>query len=216
MLLLNYCLTSNHAHIVASESWHGGISGMMQKLEGTFAGYYNERKCRSGAFWEDRYHCTMVEEGEHLLNCIKYVDMNMVRAGAVTHPRYWSWCGFLELVGEKNRYRLLDVDRLFELMGGSDRDKFRQDYRIRIQRAIEEKRLKRDSRWTESIAVGSETYVKRIAEDIKYRRRNLTLEEGEDGAWFVWEPPSPYRVTESRRHGTKDGTVSNAINTGKS
>ena len=36
---------------------------------------------RKGAFWEDRYHATVIEKGEHLLRCIVYIDMNMVRAG---------------------------------------------------------------------------------------------------------------------------------------
>jgi len=37
---------------------------------------YNKRKNRKGAFWEDRYHATVIEKGEHLLRCIVYIDMN--------------------------------------------------------------------------------------------------------------------------------------------
>lgn len=96
--LLNYSLTSNHTHEAVIESRTGGICGMMQKLEGDFAGFYNRRKRRSGSFWEDRYHCTTVEDGEHPWNCIQYVDLNMVRAGVVSHPRDWGWYGFLLIV----------------------------------------------------------------------------------------------------------------------
>jgi len=46
----------------------------------------NERKGRKGAYWEDRYHATAIETGEHLLRCLVYVDLNMVRAGVVKHP----------------------------------------------------------------------------------------------------------------------------------
>ncbi len=59
---------------------------MMQRLQGCFACYYNRRKHHSGAFWEDRYHCNIVEDGVHLWNCIEYIDLNMVRARAVSHP----------------------------------------------------------------------------------------------------------------------------------
>jgi putative transposase len=89
--VLNYCITSNHHHIIAVEHKAMSISRMMQKLEGDFAGYYNRRKQRSGSFWEDRYHCTMIEDGEHFRNCMIYVAMNMVRAGVVAHPRDWLW-----------------------------------------------------------------------------------------------------------------------------
>jgi putative transposase len=106
---------------------------MMQKLEGDFAGSFNQRKHRSGAFWEDRYHCTMVEDGEHLWNCIQYIDLNMVRAGVVPHPHDWPWCGYRELVGDRSRYRLLDIDRLLELLGVPDLETFGAEYRTHIQ-----------------------------------------------------------------------------------
>ena len=118
--LLNYAITSNHIHAIAIESREGGISRMMQTLEGDFGIIYNQRKHRSGAFWGDRYHCTMVEEGAHLWNCVQYIDLNMVRAGVVVHPSEWQWCGFQEIMGVKSRYRLLDIDFLTELLGRSD------------------------------------------------------------------------------------------------
>ena len=36
---------------------------------------YNQRKDRKGAFWEDPYHATAIESGEHLLRCIVYLDV---------------------------------------------------------------------------------------------------------------------------------------------
>jgi hypothetical protein len=37
----------------------------------------------NGAFWQDRYHATAIETGEHLWRCLVYVCLNMVRAGVV-------------------------------------------------------------------------------------------------------------------------------------
>jgi putative transposase len=193
--LLNYCTTSSHSHEIAIESSIGGISRMMQKVEGEFASSYNRRKNRTGAFWRDRYHCTMIEDGDHLWNGVQYLDLNMVRAGVVRHPGAWQWCGFLEIVGDKNRYRLLDLDRLFELLGVRDVESFRIEYRNRIQRAISEERLKRQSFWTESIAVGSRQFVNDISGSIRSRRRSLRIEETGTGAWAIWETVAEYRVT---------------------
>ena len=118
----------------------------------------------------------------------------MVRAGVVSHPRDWSWCGYRELVGEKTRYRLLDVDRLLELLSKPDLGSFRKEYRIRIQSAIAEKRLNREKCWTESIAVGGKGYVEKIAAHIRYERLRPRMEEMEDGSWAVWEPHSCYHA----------------------
>jgi putative transposase len=195
--LLNYCLTSNHTHEIAIESRRGGISRMMQQLEGDFASFYNQRKHRSGSFWEDRYHCTMVEDGEHLWNCIQYIDLNMVRAGVVSHPCEWQWCGYKELIGEKARYRLLDMDRLLELLGKNDIDSFSAEYQSRIRDAIAEKKLNRQKCWTESIAVGGKEYATKIAASIRYERLKPRIEEREDGFWLVWEESSYYHTKQT-------------------
>jgi hypothetical protein len=41
----------------------------------------SKRKRRRNAYWEDRYHATPVESGEHVRRCLVYVDLDMVRAG---------------------------------------------------------------------------------------------------------------------------------------
>ena len=190
--LLNYCITSSHTHDIAIESWECGISRMMQKLEGEFAGFYNWRKDRRGAFWEDRYHCTMIENGEHLWNCIQYIDLNMVRAGVVAHPSEWKWCGYLELLGQKAHHRLLDIDRVLELVGVPDIKSFRLEYMDRIQRAISGNKLSRRGYWTESIAVGGKDFATNIEATLHHRRRKYTIEETEDGSWAVWESGAAY------------------------
>ena len=58
----------------------------MQLVAGRTGHEYNQRKNRKGAYWEDRYHVTTVESGDHLARCIAYIDTNMVRGGVVSHP----------------------------------------------------------------------------------------------------------------------------------
>jgi putative transposase len=189
--LFDYSVTSNHVHLLAQARSPGDISRFMHKLQGQFAAHYNRRKHRSGAFWEERYRATMVESGEHLMNCLRYIDLNMVRAGVVEHPREWRWCGYQELVGGRERYRLLDLGRLQILLGIPDVGMLAQMHAARIVEAIEQKRLRREEIWTESIAVGSELFVRAVAERTK-RRKRLRPEAGRDGTWFVRDPEEAY------------------------
>ena len=108
--LLNYCITSNHTHLLlrVRDQRTESLSRFMQSLEGDFAQAYNLRKKRTGAFWSDRYHTTMIQNGRHLWRCMAYIDLNMVRAGVVDHPSQWEWTGYRELMGERRRNRLLD------------------------------------------------------------------------------------------------------------
>jgi putative transposase len=116
----------------------------------------------------------------------------MVRARMVTHPAGWQWCGYGELLGEKARYRLLDMDKLLELLGINNTITFRTKYAERIQLAITNKELIREKRWTESIAVGSQSYVEKVAESLRYKHRRFVVEDYNDGSCAIWDPPSHY------------------------
>jgi putative transposase len=78
-------------------------------VAGEFARAYNRRKGRTNAFWGDNYHATLVEEGTYLWRCLCYIELNMVRAGVVSHPREWPWAGYHEIMGERKRNRLFDT-----------------------------------------------------------------------------------------------------------
>ena len=75
ILVLAYCVTSNHTHVLVQSEAETAVSDWMQKTEGEFAQRYNRRKRRSGAFWGDRYHCTMIEDGRHLWHCMAYIEV---------------------------------------------------------------------------------------------------------------------------------------------
>jgi len=184
--LFDFCITGNHIHLLGTCKRAGDISRFMQQLEGEFADFYNKRKIRTGSFWGERFHCTMIENNEHLWNCLRYIDLNMVRAGVVAHPNSWPWCGYHEIVGERKRYRLLDICRLVELLGVENRDSLAEFHRQRIDEAIKYQQLKREAVWTESIAVGSKDFLKGIATSNK-RRKKFYISTTVDGISYIKE-----------------------------
>ena len=171
-----YCLTSNHVHLVVHADRAEAVSGLMHLAAGATAKQYNLRKGHLGSLWEHPYQCTVIEDGQHLLNCLCYVDLNMVRAGVVSHPHEWRWCGYDELAGGRQRYRLINEDRLLESMGIGTRQKFRDLYIEAIERRLAEGRLAREPHWTESLAVGSKSFTGDVS--AKYTQRR-TLDVGE-------------------------------------
>ena len=191
--LMGYCITSNHVHVLirVNEGEENTLSRFMHSLEGNFSKYYNRRKARSGAFWGDRYHAVMIDSGEYLLRCLAYIDMNMVRAGVIEHPREWDWCGYNELAGMKKRNRLIDQKAL--LSTGAALADFQQNYLLHIEKLINSRKLAREAYWTESLAVGCPEYVDRMKRRIKNR---LTLEtetiEGETNMRRLREPQELY------------------------
>lgn len=94
-----------------------GRAKSLQLIAGRTGQEFNQRKERKGAFWEDRYHATAVEGNEHLIRCLIYVDLNMVRAGVVKHPVEWEMSGYNEIQNPPDRYGVIERQALQQLCG---------------------------------------------------------------------------------------------------
>jgi putative transposase len=112
--ILNYTVTSNHVHLLVVDGQSAVIPDSLQLVAGKTAQKFNLRKDRKGAFWEDRYHATAVETGEHLARCLVYIDLNMVRNGVVKHPADWAHGGYREIQSPPLRYGLINRSKLIE------------------------------------------------------------------------------------------------------
>jgi hypothetical protein len=55
-----------------------------------FSRYYNRRHNRRGFFWGDRFKSVIVKNGQTLINCLAYIDLNPVRAGIVEKPEEYT------------------------------------------------------------------------------------------------------------------------------
>ena len=178
--LLDYCITSNHVHLLLDTGERMQISGLMRTVAGEFARAYNRRKERMNAFWGDNFHATLVEEGKYLLQCLCYIELNMVWCRRVAHPREWDWLGYPEIMGQRQRYRLLDLDRLCWRLQADSLVEVRNNVEAALRDQIAQEQYKRQPFWTEGLAVGSTGFLERIRPLILSRQETeLIQQDGE-------------------------------------
>jgi putative transposase len=201
--LLDYCLTSNHVHLLIDADDRLQVSGLMRNVAGEFARAYNRRKERMNAFWGDNFHATLVEEGRYLWRCLCYIELNMVRCGVVRHPREWEWVGYHELMGRRRRYRLLDLDRLCWRLGTGAIEEVRQNLEAALAEAIAKGGVRREAMWTESLAIGSAGFVEGIKPLLLSRRETEVVRTAE-GFAVLQESPVPYGQKRGLKSGASD------------
>ncbi len=190
--ILNYAVTSNHIHLLIKDGTQADvIPQTMQLIAGRTGQEYNRRKNRSGAFWEDRYHATAVQVGHHLIQCMVYMDLNMVRAGVVTHPSEWAFNGYNEIQHPRERYSLIDYGSLAELLGMKDMEKLRRACREWTEESLARQVGGRESRWTESIAVGSQAFVEKTKVELGMKATGRKI-MGTDGVYELRESDGSY------------------------
>ena len=89
-----YVLMSNHAHLLVTPLIADGISQMMQSLGRRYVYYINKLYGRSGTLWEGRYKSSLIDSDRYLLTCMRYIELNPVRANMVEHPGEYKWSSY--------------------------------------------------------------------------------------------------------------------------
>ena len=149
-------ITSNHVHLMIWTGQGTAIPLFMQFTQGEFAQQFNLRKKRHGSFWQDRYHATLIQDGNHLSCCLFYLAFKMVRTGAVEHLEKWKHCGYHELIGFRQRYRIVNINRLLKCLRIEDSTQFRDWYVSTIEKKVEEDYHHSESFRSRALAVGDQ------------------------------------------------------------
>jgi putative transposase len=91
--LLAYCLLPNHFHLVLWPYQDGDLSRWMQWLLTSHVRRYHRHYDSSGHVWQGRFKAFPIQQDEHLLTVLRYVERNPVRAKSlpVRKAERWPW-----------------------------------------------------------------------------------------------------------------------------
>ena len=170
--VLNYVVTSNHIHLLVKDTGGAVIPRSLQLIAGRTGQEYNNRKGRKGAYWEDRYHATAIAADRHLFQCLTYIDLNMVRAGVVYHPKHWLHGGYREIQSPPLRYRIIDLPTLMVLCGASSLSDLQQQLRERVAQGIQGEPSRKEEKWSTSIAIGSDRFIEGVKSSLAVKTQH--------------------------------------------
>ena len=89
-----YVLMTNHVHLLVTPMREKGIGDMMQALGRRYVHYVNKTYRRTGTLWEGRYKASLVDSDAYLLTCMRYIELNPIRAEMVAHPGEYKWSSY--------------------------------------------------------------------------------------------------------------------------
>src|SRR5215207_11457447 len=91
MRLLAYCLMPNHFHLVLWPRADGDLSDYMMWLGTAHVRRYHRHYHSSGHVWQGRFKAFPIQEDEHLLLVLRYIERNALRAGLIAKVTGWPW-----------------------------------------------------------------------------------------------------------------------------
>jgi putative transposase len=92
--LFAYCLMTNHFHLLVQPEPGQSISRILQSLTVAHTWRYHKRHRSSGHVWQGRFKGSVIQDDEHLLVVLRYIEANPLRASMVTDPGDYRWSSF--------------------------------------------------------------------------------------------------------------------------
>jgi putative transposase len=121
-----------------------------------------------------------------------YIDLNMVRAGVVSHPKEWPHCGYNEIQKPRQRYTLIDYPKLVSLLQKRDLEDLQTSCREMVEAKLSEGFQFRDSKWSKSIAVGNKAFIEATVKKLGFRATGRKIIGWESKSYELREPAVAY------------------------
>jgi putative transposase len=160
------------------------LSEYVKEIKQGFSRFYNRKHHRKGFFWSERFKSVIVDNGETLINCLAYIDLNPIRAGLVDKPENYRWSSIGYHIRTHNKDNLLSLDFGLAEFGVKNKGERLRYYRKFLYekgniRGLAKERAKdfelsgmdrflhRTRYFTDSGIIGSKVFVDRIYQDFK-------------------------------------------------
>jgi putative transposase len=92
--LHGWVFMTNHVHLLMTPGAENAVSRLMQSLGRRYVGHFNYSYARSGTLFEGRFRSCVVQEDQYFLTCLRYIELNPVRAGMVKDPGDYRWSSY--------------------------------------------------------------------------------------------------------------------------
>lgn len=102
-----YVLMTNHVHLLMTPKDDSGISAVMQSIGRKYVQYINKALRRTGTLFEGRFKASLIQADRYLLACMRYIELNPVRAKMVKLPEDYLWSSYHVNTGLKPRKLLV-------------------------------------------------------------------------------------------------------------
>jgi len=162
-----YVLMTNHVHLLVSSSQKEGISRLMQYIGRFYVPYFNHTYGRSGTLWEGRFKSSLVQEESYLLSCMRYIELNPVRASMIDNAKDYHWSSYMHnAYGKKNS--LITHHQVYESLGKDDKER-RKSYRNLFKHHHNDDINMIRAAWQTGTPLGNDRFKDKIEKTLKQK-----------------------------------------------
>lgn len=89
-----YVLMTNHVHLLLTPAKAAAVPRLVIALGRRYVQYINRSYRRTGTLWDSRYKSSLIQAETYLIDCMRYIELNPVRAAMVDDPAHYRWSSY--------------------------------------------------------------------------------------------------------------------------
>ncbi|MEX2517366.1 MAG: transposase [Gammaproteobacteria bacterium] len=161
-----WCLMSNHYHLVI-ETAEANLSRGMRQLNGIYSQTFNRTHQRVGHVFQGRYKAILVEKEAYLLEVVRYVLLNPVRARMANAAGQYRWSSYRAMIGRAESPAWLARDAVLRQFAREMTTAKRQFIRF-VQDGKNQPRLWEQLR--HQLYLGDEQFIQRLENQVDQKQ----------------------------------------------
>lgn len=175
--LSSYCLMSNHYHLLV-QTPEGNLSRFMRHLNGVYTQRYNRKHKKDSSLFRGRYKGILIQEDPYLLQVMKYIHFNPMKAKIAAKVEDYEWCSHRYFLGNKGRPGWLDTDYVLAFFSKRRRAAV-ESYKAFMALEMDHELRRFYSRRNQGSIFGDASFLEKIKEDYIYGDPSLENENRE-------------------------------------
>jgi putative transposase len=117
-----YCLMPNHYHLLV-QTPEANLSRCMRHINGIYTQRFNRRHKVDGTLFRGRYKSILIGEENYLVNLVRYICFNPVKAGIVANPEDYPWSCYNDYLSSKNEPNWLNKELILSRLKSKTKSK---------------------------------------------------------------------------------------------
>lgn len=173
-----YCLMPNHYHLLV-QTPHANLSRCMRHINGVYTQRFNRLHDYDGGLFRGRYKAIVVEGDEYLLQVLRYIHQNPIKANLVKKMDDYPWSSHHGYSSKADKWRWLHKKELLDMLEGNKSKQLSTYSKFIIQNLPEEIELFY-LRKNLSPLLGGKTFIDRVKASLTTKHKEPEIAEAKN------------------------------------
>ena len=170
-----YCLMSNHYHLLV-QTPDGNLSRCMRHINGVYTQRFNAAHGFDGQLFRGRYKAILVGEGSYLLQLVRYIHKNPIRAGMVKSAELYEWSSHKGYLSKAKKWDWLHKQFILSMITKDSKQQLKV-YRAFMAEDESESFLEKMNFKKLPSVLGEQAFVRRIKDKFFEHKRHIEVPE---------------------------------------